>query len=167
MAYGEPRATLDIDVVVTLDPGSVSHLLELFPAPEFYVSAERVRHVVGGGGSFNVIHPDSGFKIDFFVVSDPIEERQIARRLRKPVLAGLEGFLSPPEELILKKLQYYRDGGSEKHLRDIRSMLAISPEEIDTELVEALVRRFGLEAQWRAVRGSPEGEVPPPAAGSS
>lgn len=166
MAYGEPRATLDIDVVVTLDPGSVAHLLELFPSPDFYLSAERVHQVIGVGGSFKVIHLDSGFKIDFFVVSDPIEERQIAQRLRKPVLPDLEGFFSPPEELILKKLQYCRDGGSGKHLRDIRSMLAISPEEIDTELVEDLVRRFQLEAEWLTVRGSPEGEAPPPPAGS-
>jgi hypothetical protein len=151
MVYGEPRATLDIDVIVTLDAEAAALLLDLFPAPEFYVSAERVDAVVRSGGSFNVIQPESGLKIDFFVVSDAIEERQIDRRLRRPVLPGLDAWFSPPEELILKKLEYLRAGGAEKHLRDIRSMLAISPEAIDVQLLEELVVRFGLEEAWERI----------------
>ena len=34
--------------------------------------------------------------------------------------------LAPAEYVIVRKLEYYREGGSEKHLRDIRSMLAVS-----------------------------------------
>lgn len=151
MAYGEPRATLDIDVVVKLDPVQVDELLRLFPSPEFYASRERVMAVAEEGGSFNVIHPGSGMKIDFFVASDPIEERQIVRRIHKEVLPGLMAHFSPPEELILKKLQYLRDGGSEKHLRDVQAMLEISPETIDRSLLAELVDRFGLSDEWRRV----------------
>lgn len=152
MAYGEPRTTMDIDVVVTLDPGHVEELLDLFPPEDFYVSSDRAKAVAKEGGSFNVIHPSSGMKVDFFGVSDAIEKRQIRRRIRKEALPGLEAWFSPPEELILKKLQYFRDGGSEKHLRDIGAMLELSPEAIDRSLVEELVDRFGLQEEWSRVR---------------
>jgi hypothetical protein len=151
MVYGEPRATLDIDVVVTLDRSASERLLEAFPAPDFYLSPERVAAVVAEGGNFNAIHPESGLKVDFFVASDRVEQSQLARRLRRSVLPGLSGWFSPPEELIVKKLEYFRMGASSKHVRDIRSMLRISPEAIDLDRVEKLVRECGLEAEWMHV----------------
>jgi hypothetical protein len=42
--YGDPRFTNDIDVVVDLPPGRVSAFCSAFPAPEFYLDEERVRH---------------------------------------------------------------------------------------------------------------------------
>lgn len=159
MGYGEPRATLDIDIVVTLGPGSARRLLDLFPPAEFYVSAERVDAVIRSGGSFNVIQPDTGFKVDFFVASDPIEKRQIERRIRRPLFPGVDAWFTPPEELIAKKLEYFRDGGAEKHLRDIRSMLEISPDEIDLGVVAELVSQFGLEREWARVKGEDERRV--------
>lgn len=151
MVYGEPRATLDIDVVVTLDARGADRIVKSFPPPDFYLSPGRIAKVAKRGGTFNVIHPASGFKIDFFVASDPIEERQLVGRLRRVVLPGVSGWCSPPEELIAKKLEYFQAGGSTKHLRDIRGMLEISPDAIDLERVEALVHAFHLEDAWREV----------------
>jgi len=151
MVYGEPRATLDIDAVVALAPSDVPRFLSLFPEPEFYVSPERALDAARRGSTFNVIHPGSGMKLDVFVASDPIEERQLKRRIRKLAIPGTLAWFSPPEELIVKKLEYHRDGGSHKHLRDIRSMLRISPDQIDISLVEELVHRFGLEEEWGRV----------------
>jgi hypothetical protein len=51
--------------------------------------------------------------------------------------------------VILSKLEFYREGGSEKHLRDIRSMLAVSGNEIDRALIERAVGELGLAEQWR------------------
>lgn len=152
MVYGEPRATLHIDVVVTLDPSATERLMEAFPAPDLYLSSERVSTVAAEGGTFNAIHPESGLKIDFFVASDRIERSQLARRLRGSVLPGFSGWFSPPEELIVKKLEYFRAGGATKHLRDIRSMLRISPEAIDQDRVAELVQECGLEVEWARVQ---------------
>lgn len=152
MVYGEPRATLDIDVVVTLGPEAVARLLPSFPSPDFYVDEERMKEVARSGGTFNVIHPTSGLKIDFFAAGDPIEERQIARRIRKEALPGLEAWFSPPEELIVKKLEYWRSGGSDKHARDIRAMLAISPDAVDLDVLDELAERYGLREEWDRVR---------------
>ena len=49
-------------------------------------------------------------------------------------------------------LEYFRAGGSEKHLRDIRGMLAVSGEQMDqAELLEWVGRR-GLETEWEKAR---------------
>lgn len=134
----EPRATLDIDVVVAMGASTLDELQHLFPAPQFYLSLEAAREAVRSKAQFNVIHPESGMKVDFFVAGDAVEESQIRRRLRRALLPGVEAWCSPPEELIVKKLSYYEQGASDKHLRDIASMLRISPGEIDLERLRTL-----------------------------
>lgn len=130
MSYGEPRATLDV-VVIALDESEMNAVARLFPPPEFYMSIDAAREAIRSRTQFNVIHPTSGMKIDFFVAGDAIERSQITRRLRRSILPETDAWCSPPEELIIKKLAYYSLGGSDKHLRDIGSMLRISPEQID------------------------------------
>ena len=56
----------------------------------------------------------------------------------------------------MRKLEYYREGGSEKHVRDIRSMLDTSPELIQrAELDQQIVAR-GLQEAWRQVQEDSE-----------
>ncbi len=126
MAYGEPRATLGLDV-------------------------EAAGEAIVEGSQFNIIHPSSGLKIDVFVEGDEVERVQIEDRRRLPALPGFTAAFSPPEELILKKLLYHRDGGSEKHLRDIKAMLEISGDEIDVDRVERGAEALGLQEIWSTV----------------
>jgi len=57
--------------------------------------------------------------------------------------------LAPPEYVILRKLEFHREGGSEKHLRDIRAMLAVSGEDLDRAALRDWLARLGLETEWR------------------
>lgn len=151
MAYGEPRSTRDIDLVVDLRPAHVARLKEAFPAPEFYFDSTLARTVAREGGSFNIIHPASGFKLDLYIPTDEIEERQVENARRLPALPDRSAPFSPPEELILKKLHFCSMGGSDKHLRDIAAMLQISPDEIDREYVTREAEALGLRDLWDAV----------------
>jgi len=154
MSYGEPRATLDVDVVVVLEHSDLDTIERLFPPPEFYLSPEAAREAVRAKSQFNVIHPASGMKVDFFVAGDDIEMSQIERRLRRTILSGLDAWCSPPEELVMKKLLYYDQGGSDKHLRDITSMLRISPEEIDLERLRGMATMHGVGKLLERVLGT-------------
>jgi hypothetical protein len=51
--------------------------------------------------------------------------------------------------VITRKLQYYREGGSEKHLKDIAGMVTLSSDQIDYVLLEEMVKRYSLEKEWR------------------
>lgn len=151
IAYGEPRATLDIDIVIDIETADVARLAGRFDPDAYMFNEDQATAATAERGQFNVIHPGSGQKIGFFVVGDSVERSQIQRARRLPALSGLEASFSPPEELILKKLQYYEAGSSDKHLRDIASMLSISPEEIDRDRIGRLAAELGLSALWESV----------------
>ena len=61
--------------------------------------------------------------------------------------------LAPPEYVIVRKLEFYREGASEKHIRDIRSMLAVSGGQIDRVALEEWILQRRLEAQWKEAQG--------------
>ncbi len=81
---------------------------------------------------------------------DPLHAWALARARRIDV-DGEPIVLAPPECVILRKLEIFREGGSEKHLRDIRSILATSPDLIQRAELEALVAARGLQEVWSRV----------------
>lgn len=151
-AYGEPRLTHDIDIVVDLALSQAPAICAAFPPPDYYVSLEAAREAVRNRRSFNVVHPTSGNKIDFLVARDDEWGRtQLARRKRIPVLPDVDAYAADPRDVILGKLLYYQEGGSEKHLRDITSMLNVSAGEIDRDDVAKWASRLGVEDVWQII----------------
>jgi hypothetical protein len=144
MLYGEPRVTHDIDFVVFLRPGDVTKLPEVFPPPQFYVPPASViaeEMARERRGQFNIIHADSGLKADFYIANRDELHAWAFRNSKHYSVKRTSISLAPPEYVILRKLEYHRDGGSEKHLRDIRSMLAISGDQIDRAALHDWLRR--------------------------
>ena len=154
--YGEPRLTHDVDFVVFLKSEDIRRLPEVFPSPAFYVppadviAAEVAREQ---RGHFNVIHSDTGFKADFYTVGRDELHAWAFRNARRMEYRGEPVVVAPPEYVIVRKLEYYREGGSEKHLRDIRSMLAVSADQLDRLALDEWIGRRGLEPEWNQVRG--------------
>ena len=66
-------------------------------------------------------------------------------------MPGRPGYTAAPEDVILGKLWYYHEGGSEKHLRDIAAMLQVSGDEIDTSYVDQWAQQLGFTEEWQAV----------------
>lgn len=152
MSYGEPRYTHDIDIVVDLAEHQVPSLCAAFSDPDFYVSEPAAREAVRARRQFNVIHSRSGGKIDFMVVKDtPWGRAQISRRRQHSLLPGLTGYAASPEDVILGKLQYYREGESPKHLRDITSMLTISGDQIDRDDIARWTKELGVAEIWDSI----------------
>lgn len=150
--YGEPRFTHDIDIVAELDAAHLPGLLACFPVSEFYVSEDAAREAVETRGQFNIIHPASGLKIDVFVNKDTAYDRlRLERRQRLPLVPGREAYFARPEDIILYKLMYYAEGGSDLHLRDIAGILRVSGPELDLPYVGEWAARLGLGANWDAV----------------
>jgi hypothetical protein len=151
-AWGEPRMTRDIDIVVRLTPSQVETLCAAFPEDEFYVSLPAAREALRSHGQFNVIHPSSGNKIDFMVVgSNDWSTAQLARRQRVEFAPDTAGYIAAPEDVIVGKLIDYREGGSEKHLRDIAGILTISDSLIDRDYIAKFSAQLGVSDIWQAV----------------
>ena len=60
-------------------------------------------------------------------------------------------WFAAPEDVILNKLIYYREGGTEKHVRDITSMLMIQGDAIDRDYIDSWAARLGVLSEWQAV----------------
>jgi hypothetical protein len=152
--YGEPRLTHDVDVVVALRPSDVPAFVAAFPESEFYCPPEDVLAIEvrrGQRGHCNLIHHDSGFKADIYVAFDELHRWGLAHR-RTLALDGLTIAVAPVEYVILRKLEYFREGKSEKHVRDIRGMLEVSADQLDRHFIDQWVRELGLDAAWRRVQ---------------
>lgn len=152
--YGEPRLTHDVDLIVVLDREHIPRLSEVFPPAEFYCPPTEVIAVEAAReqrGHFNIIHHETGFKADVYLSGrDPLHAWGLARARRLEV-EGQVVVVAPPEYVILRKLEYYREGGSDKHLRDIRSMLDVSSDAIYRAELEQQIAARGLEEAWRQV----------------
>ncbi len=146
--YGEPRLTADIDVVLLLKPQDIPALRKAFPEADYYSPPDAtLRESLKSGGMFNLIHHASQFKADIYVAADdPLHAWALEHR-RHIDVAGTGAWIAPPEYVILRKLQFFREGGSDKHLRDIRFILAATA--VDHAFIEAEAVRLGVLAQWR------------------
>ncbi len=152
IAYGEPRFTNDIDTVIELPSSRAKALSEIFGSDEFYLSDTAVLSAIEHHSQFNLIHPASGLKVDFMVVPNTEFNRSRLTRARDlPVLAGRTVKFASPEDAILMKLKYYQEGQSEKHLRDIRSVLKIQNERIDFKYLEFWANRLKVTTEWEFV----------------
>ena len=102
-------------------------------------------------GQFNVMHMASGLKGDFFTANRDELHAWAFRNVRQYKIGETIIRLAPPEYVIVRKLEYFREGGSEKHLRDIRAMLNVSGDQINHADLNEWIQRQGVEAEWKKV----------------
>ena len=153
--YGEPRLTADIDVVLLLRAEDIPALRSAFPESDYYVPPEetlRLEAARSVRGTFNLIHHASQFKADVYVAArDPLHAWALEHR-RRIELEGSGAWIAPPEYVILRKLEYLREGGQDKHVRDIRFMLAAT--DVNRAFLDAEVARLGVQEQWLKCLGA-------------
>ena len=153
--YGLPRLTHDIDIVLDISREKIREFVELFDKKDFYIPPEETLISEIGRpsrGHFNLIHLISGFKADIYLSgTDTLHHWAVDNR--KDIKIGQHIiFIAPPEYVIIRKLEYYREGRLDKHLEDIRNMLQISHEIINTEFLENEINERGLTNFWQGLK---------------
>ena len=121
----KPRFTADIDIVIEFTIKSIKPLAKTLLAidKDVYLSEEAMEDALEHKGEFNFIHPQTGLKVDFWVKRYPFE--QFERRVVKKINGQKINFISP-EDLVLSKLIWYKEGQGAKQIEDIRSILNIA-----------------------------------------
>ena len=151
-AWGEPRLTQDIDVVVEIDVFDAESICNAFGSAEFYVSKTAAHEAVSARGQFNLLHPASGNKIDFMIADDsPWSRAQLERRVLAPLLPDRGVYVATAEDVILGKLQYYQVGGSDKHLRDITGILLTDVDSIDYDYLGRYAAELQVDEEWQSI----------------
>lgn len=145
---GEPRATNDIDIVVAMAPGDVDRFVTAL-GPEFDVDADALRRSLGAGASWNIFYTPVFLKIDLFPVGDAAFDASELARRRKVVVRrdGSSLVVKSPEDTILRKLLWYREGGevSTTQWRDVVEVLRASRGILEEPYLDGWARRLAVE----------------------
>lgn len=159
MEYGEPRLSIDVDVMVWADHVSLPRFIRTVESWEVSVTPwEIVRsEMLPLERPFNIIDGSSGSKIDLYPADQAGLSGSAIRRRRQRVwdlASGDRVWFLAPEDVILYKLEHYRAGGevARKHPEDITRILRVSGQQLDVDYLDRWSRELGVDDLWRSLR---------------
>jgi hypothetical protein len=144
---GEPRSTIDIDIVAAIDAEQVPGLAAAF-SHEFYVNEQALLRAVRERGIANLIHQSTQLKVDIHVAGGtPLDLQQIERRMAIEVSGGRVLHVHPPEDILLQKLRWFRRGGemSDRQWRDILAIIRVQGGRLDRNYLEENAPVIGVD----------------------
>jgi len=146
--HGMYRSTADIDIVADIKPDQVRPLFEALH-DDFYVDEQAIRNAVNQQRSFNAIHFDSVFKVDFFIPkSDDFSTVQLDRRELRSISPDRNEavYVATAEDTVLAKLRWYRAGheASNNQWNDVVGVLGTSRHTLDLDYLRSWAEKLGL-----------------------
>lgn len=154
-AWGEPRATQDVDFVVHVPVDSIDRLAQELARRDMLVPAEIILDALletRADHPLSAIHMFSGYKADLYLLRQGDSLRESAFQRRVLIDLGPEigqVYLHSPEDLILYKLLYYSLSQQTKHLRDITAIVLSLGDKLDLRYIQEWAERKGLLTLWR------------------
>jgi hypothetical protein len=146
---GEPRQTLDADLIVAMFARHAAPLVEALQG-DYYADLSSILGAIEHQSSFNLIHLATMVKVDVYVSwRSEFARSQFARRIRANLSAEgplLEVYLASAEDTVLAKLDWYRQGGrvSDRQWRDVLGVLKVQTQSVDLPYLREWAARLGL-----------------------
>ena len=159
-AWGEPRATQDLDLVINLPIEAVVRFSKELEKRNMLVPADIILDAMMEDRAdipLNAIHMYSGLKADLYLMRDGDALRQSAFQRRVLVDYGPpigKVYVHSAEDLILYKLMYLGLSGQPKHARDIAAILRAKKNQLEFGYIEEWVAQLGLGSVWKEMLDS-------------
>lgn len=159
-AWGEPRATQDIDVVINLPIKSIGKFSKELEKRDMLVPADVILDTILEDRAdipINAIHMHSGLKADLYPVRSGDALRLSAFQRRQQVDYGPpigRVYVHSAEDLILYKLLYFSLSQQPKHSRDIAAILKARDDKLDLGYIGEWTTQLGLSSLWRELLDS-------------
>ncbi len=148
IVYGEPRLTNDIDLILNLNKADIPKISQAFPSEQFYCPPKEViLNELGryNRGHFKLIHHRTGFKADIYLIGFDSLHKWAFENKRIIKYQNSEIAIAPAEYVILRKLEFFKEGGSQKHLYDIEGILQNSSALIDFDFLKDQAQKSGVQ----------------------
>ena len=145
--FGEPRYTRDLDFAVRMEPAQVEEFSARL-GPDFSVDESGLRDAIRMRSSENIFFLPRFFKIDLFLGGrEPFDDSEFRRRVRIAIAEGGELFVASAEDILLRKLAWFRLGGevSDQQWRDVLGILRVSGHRLDRSYLEEWGQRLGVD----------------------
>ena len=136
-AWGSPRTSHDIDLMVALDQ-NIEKFVDFLKKNDFHVSVDEVKAALKEKSHFTVFDELSIFRLDVKGVYTEFDKDTLERR-RKVKLYDQDIWVSSPEDLILAKINF----GSEQDLNDARSVI-LRQKSLDMNYLRKKARELGI-----------------------
>jgi hypothetical protein len=134
-AYGDPRTTRDLDLVIQLNRDNISRLVELLEAADFYCPPGSVADIrVARSRVLSVTHITKVLNADIILNTDTDFDRSkmARRRLEALDVAGVEQFwIASPEDVVLAKLLWRQQSQSMKQWTDVLGIIKVQDSQLD------------------------------------
>lgn len=158
MEYSEPRLSIDVDLMVVVEPEQVAGLVVSVERWGVYVTPLDVilSVMLPRGRPFHVIDGASGSKADIYPIRETGITGSAMKRRRERVWdhkTGATAWFLAPEDVILLKLRHYRAGGevARKHPEDIAKILEVMAPDLDIAYIERWSRELGVDDLWQVL----------------
>jgi hypothetical protein len=132
-AYGEPRSTKDLNLVIQIPASDILRLSTVLEQQGFYCPPSALEEIQQGSGKvLSVTHTETIDNVDLVLSGETEFDRvQLQRRRKLLVRDVTELWLISPEDLILGKILWGRGKQSEKQWRDVLGVLKVQATHLD------------------------------------
>jgi hypothetical protein len=148
--HGFPRATQDIDIVISPAVDQIRKLMKLLPETEYYVDKDAAMEALKQQGQFNVIDFESGWKVDLIIRKSRQFSRVEFDRRDIVEFYGIKLAIATAEDVLIAKLEWAKISESRRQIEDAAGILKIRAGELDLEYIQEWVHDLDLKLQWEA-----------------
>jgi hypothetical protein len=141
--YGRPRSTHDIDLIVELCQADIAKIYKAFEE-DFYASTEMMAEAVTQRSMFNLIHNETATKVDIWMLEDTAFDRERFSRRVREVLRDVAVCISSPEDMIVVKLNWFKQTEILKHYEDALGIVLVQQDALDIEYIRGWCERLFL-----------------------
>jgi len=151
--YALPRVPRDVDVVIALRAKDAEVVCRLFSS-EYDVSREAVDSAIAQQSFFNLFHRRSRVRVDSIICQQTKYRLLEFNRRQRIKIENFETSIINKDDLIISKLHWARKSHSDRHLRDVKNLIATG---CDRVYIERWTRALGVFKLWEECSRVPTG----------
>lgn len=122
--YGRERSSHDFDFKLSISPKNASLLLSSLKklSSEYSYDQDSIFNAIKTKSQANILYLPENLKIDLWFNNDNAFDKERFKRKIAQIVSGQNIYFASPEDMILIKLSWFKQSGSDRHLTDAASI---------------------------------------------